>query len=90
MDDGKEFCVSSVCRGKSRLGARTIRITINKSTECTASAAAECQLSSTPSESDQASEFERQNDEQMEALVSPEEDVHAGFHFSDKVGLESN
>ena len=63
---------------------------ISKSTECTAPAAAECQHSSTPSEADQASEFERQNYEQMEAIVSPEEDVHAGFHLLDEVGLESN
>ena len=47
-------------------------------------AAAECRHSSTPSESDQASEFERENDEQMEALVSPEEDVQTGVHFQVK------
>ena len=89
MDDGKKFCACSVCRGRSRLSDRTIR-RLQKEHGMHRPAAAECRHSSTPSESDQASEFEHANDEQMEALVSPEEDVHADVQFSGEVDLEFN
>ena len=89
MDDGKEFCLCSVCRGRSRLSERTIRRHL-KEHGIHRPAAVECRHSSTPSEFDQASEFEHANDEQMEALVSSEEDVHAGVQCSGEVDLECN
>ena len=85
MNDGKEFCLCSVCRGRSRFERRHL-----KEHGIHRPAAAECRHFSTPSESDQASEFEHANDEQMEALVSSEEDVHAAVQCSGEVDLECN
>ena len=88
MTKKKSACVQCA-RKRSRLSESTIRRRL-KEHGIHRPAAAECRHSSTPSESDQASEFEHANDEQMETYVSPEEDVHAGVQFLGKVDLECN